>query len=113
MSGGPTYDSNVSAYEAKSSFHCKNMLGLLKSRWLCVALSSIHSNYRPCVSVSGALKVTEKHAVSDYCTELSKKSDGVSLWSPSARYQTVKHPVESTPTMIPLTPIARVSISFD
>lgn len=57
---------------------------------------------------TGNLKVTGKQTVADYCNELSKKSGDATPWSPSARYfNSVRH-IESTPTMIPSTPISRV-----
>ena len=57
----------------------------------------------------GALKVSGKHSVVDYCNELSRKSEDMCLWSPSTRHQGLSHHIESTPTIIPLTPITRVS----
>lgn len=52
--------------------------------------------------------------MADYCKQLSKVTEDANLWSPSARFHEINQRyVESTPTMIPLTPISRVSTTLE
>lgn len=109
-SGREYHQHNV--YEPKSTFNCKDLLG---KRFVRISVRSIVrcALFRRYCEFADALKVTGKQTVSDYCKQLSKTTGDATLWSPSARFHDKIRYVESTPTMIPLTPIARVRPNVD